>query len=234
MEATVTKNRLHPLLTAAAVSITVFSAVGVGAITGVLPSSIGSSREAAPLAAAPQAAPVQQVAPVMPAAPAVTPAPKPVKKVQAAAPRRAEPALYREYDESARVAQAPVYAPPPSVVAQAPKPVPAGTLGVVESVREVAQPGEHTAMGPIAGGIAGAVLGNQFGNGTGKKIMTVVGAAGGAFAGREIERHARGTKSWEITVRMDDGTQRTMTSATQPHWASGERVRLVDGRLQPV
>jgi outer membrane lipoprotein SlyB len=241
---TTAKTRLHPLLTAAAVSVTVFSAVGVGAMTGVLPTSFGSSKEAAQFESvtstvqAQPAAPVAQApqaAPVMPAAPAASPAPKVVKKqvVQhASAPRSSEPVSYRDYSEAPRVAQAPVYAPPPPTV-EAPKPF-IGTLGVVESVREVKQAGEHTAMGPIAGGIAGAVLGNQFGNGTGKKIMTVVGAAGGAFAGREIEKQARGTKSWEINVRLDDGSYRSMSSSTQPFWNAGDRVRLVDGKLQPV
>ena len=36
--------RLHPLLTAAAISITVFSAVGVAALTGLVPASIGSAK----------------------------------------------------------------------------------------------------------------------------------------------------------------------------------------------
>ena len=38
-----TKTRLHPLLTVAAVSLTVFSAIGIAALTGVLPHSSGSS-----------------------------------------------------------------------------------------------------------------------------------------------------------------------------------------------
>jgi outer membrane lipoprotein SlyB len=104
----------------------------------------------------------------------------------------------------------------------------------VQSVREVAQPGEHTALGPIAGGVAGAVIGNQFGHGTGKKIMTVLGAAGGAYAGREIEKQARATKRWEIEVRLDSGMQETVLSEVAPPFNPGDRVRVVDGRLQPV
>jgi hypothetical protein len=40
--------------------------------------------------------------------------------------------------------------------------------------------------GTVAGGVAGAVVGNQFGGGTGQAVMTGVGAAGGALAGREL------------------------------------------------
>jgi hypothetical protein len=40
-----TSSRLHPLLTAAAISVSVFAAVGVGTLTGLVPHSIGSGKE---------------------------------------------------------------------------------------------------------------------------------------------------------------------------------------------
>jgi outer membrane lipoprotein SlyB len=240
MEATL-KPRLHPLLTAAAISVTVFSAVGVGALTGVLPTSRGSVQETAPAAlttaAATPQAPVQalapEAAPAMPAARASSPSPKP-KKV-AARPHAPAPVAYSEYGQEPRVAQAPATTPPPPPV-EAPRPVvPAGTYGVVESVREVSQPAEKSnGIGPIAGGIAGAVLGNQVGHGMGKNIATVLGAAGGAYAGKEIEKRARAEKHWETTVRLEDGSARTVSSSAAPIWQPGNRVRLVDGQLQPV
>jgi outer membrane lipoprotein SlyB len=244
MEA-ITKPRLHPLLTAAAISVTVFSAVGVGALTGLLPTTRGSAPEVATVAApAPATATVStaipEVAPAMPAAPATSPVHKPAKKVvaRASAPSPAyqpAPVTNNDFGSDPRIAQAPSPYPPAPAPVEAPRAVvPAGTFGVVESVREITQPGETTGLGPIAGGIAGAVLGNQFGNGNGKKIMTVVGAAGGAFAGKEIEKHARGKKSWEISVRLDDGSHRSFTSSTEPFWQAGNRVRLVEGKLQPV
>ncbi len=246
MEATV-KPRLHPLLTAAAISVTVFSAVGVGALTGVLPTTRGSIYDSAPvsvIAPAPQAAsqaaiqaPAAQSTAVMPAAPATSPVHKPAKKVVArpATSYPSGPVAYNDYNHDPRLAQAPATTPPPRPV-EAPRPVvPAGTFGVVESVREVSQPAaKSNGLGPIAGGIAGAVLGNQVGHGMGKNIATVLGAAGGAYAGREIEQHARAEKHWETTVRLDDGSSRTVSSSTAPIWQSGNRVRLVDGRLLPV
>jgi outer membrane lipoprotein SlyB len=78
------------------------------------------------------------------------------------------------------------------------------------------------------------VLGNQVGHGMGKNIATVLGAAGGAYAGKEIEQKQRATKSWEITVRLDDGSYKTIESSTAPFWHGGERVRLVNGALQPA
>jgi outer membrane lipoprotein SlyB len=203
------KAGLHPLLTAAALSLTLFSAVGVGALTGLLPTSLGSSGTAAPTASAPVALPAPEhklpsssETPMPPAVAKATPKPKPKPRPKAA---------------------------------EAPKPVPAGVLGVVESVREIKQPAEKSnGVGPIAGGIAGAIFGNQFGKGGGRSVMTVLGAAGGALAGKEIERNVRATKHWEVDVRLEDGSQQTLTSRAQPFWHAGDRVRMIDGRLEPA
>jgi outer membrane lipoprotein SlyB len=238
-EAVTTNKRLHPLLTAAAISVTVFSAVGVAALTGVLPHSVSSSKDAGPAAVtaaaepgAPNLAPAPTLpadeVPMPPAAARSTPAKKPVKKHVAHAPAAPAPLAQipsQDFGEAPRVAQA------PAPVA----PAPAGMLGVVESVREVTKPAEKSnGVGPIAGGVAGAVVGNQFGHGMTKSVLTILGAAGGALAGKEIERNVRSTKTWEINVRLDDGSYRTLTSDTQPFWHGGERVRLVDGRLTPA
>jgi uncharacterized protein YcfJ len=219
-----TNARLHPLLTAAAISVTVFSAVGVATLTGLIPQSAGSGTEAVPA--------VEVPAPKVAEAPQVIEAPKPakpkVKVMRKAPPKPAPVASYPEYEPAPQLAQAPQ-------VVEAPKPAaPLGILATVEEVKEVTVPGEHTALGPIAGGVAGAVLGHQVGGGSGTKIATVLGALGGALAGRHIEKQARGEKRWEPVVRVEDGSQRTVQSTLQPFWHAGERVRFVDGTLQPV
>jgi outer membrane lipoprotein SlyB len=68
----------------------------------------------------------------------------------------------------------------------------------------------------------------------GKTIATVLGAAGGALGGKEIEKNVRATKHWEVVVRLDDGSYRTLKSDVTPYWHGGERVRLLDGRLTPA
>jgi outer membrane lipoprotein SlyB len=242
MQEAVTNKRLHPLLTAAAISVTVFSAVGVGAMTGLLPISHSTTAQPTPelVSKAPDTAiptppigpsAVKEASEMPPAAPVSTPARKPVKKHVAVA-RATVPQP---------VAQAPEYFPPPSAQApapapiEAPRPVPAGILGVVESVKEVSQPAEKSnGVGPIAGGIAGALLGHQVGQGTGRTIATVLGAAGGALGGKEIEKNVRSTKHWEVVVRLDDGSYRTLKSDVAPYWHGGERVRLLDGKLNPA
>jgi outer membrane lipoprotein SlyB len=40
--------------------------------------------------------------------------------------------------------------------------------------------------------------------------------------------------SYEIRVRLDDGTLRTFHQNSAPGWHTGERVRIVKGRLRPA
>jgi outer membrane lipoprotein SlyB len=100
------------------------------------------------------------------------------------------------------------------------------TCGVIEGVREVQQKGKGTGLGAVGGGVVGAAVGNQFGHGNGKAAMTVLGAIGGGLAGNEVEKRARSETVYEVRVRMDDGSLRTLTQKTAP--APGSRV-TVDG-----
>ena len=216
--------RLHPLLLLAAVSLTVFSAVGIAALTGLIPHSKGSvTADAPPLTV--QAPAVTQVEPVQ-SAPV---APRPVKKhvARAASPKPVETVAVPGFGEPAPapIAQAPQAVEPKPVV----KP---GLLGTVVAVREVEQKGEGKGVGAVGGGLAGAVLGHNIGDHN--KLLTVLGAAGGAFVGNQIEKQARATKHWDLTVRYDDGTTQTFASEAQPFWHQGDRVRLYEGKLQPV
>jgi len=93
-------------------------------------------------------------------------------------------------------------------------------------VREVEVKGEGTGLGAIGGAVVGGALGNQVGKGNGRKAMTVLGAVGGGLAGHEIEKRARSEKHYEVRVRMDDGSVRTLTQKTAP--TPGARV-TVDG-----
>ncbi len=217
--------RLHPLLTLAAVSLTAFSAVGVAALTGLIPHS-KAKEEAQPTVQMQAEAPNVESVPA--AAPAPVAAPKPVKKhvAHAATPKPVETVTVPGFGAPAPVAQAPQ-------VIETPKPVvKPGVLGTVVAVREVEQKGEGKGLGAVGGGLAGAVLGHNIGDHN--KLVTILGAAGGAFVGNQVEKQARATKHWELTVRYDDGTTQTFASEAQPFWHQGDRVRLYEGRLQPV
>jgi outer membrane lipoprotein SlyB len=61
--------------------------------------------------------------------------------------------------------------------------------------------------------------------------MTISGAAGSAFAGNEIEKSAKKRRAYRVTVRMDDGSFRTVSLSSPPAFNVGDKVRVVEGRL---
>lgn len=104
--------------------------------------------------------------------------------------------------------------------------------GVIESVRAIDAKGEGSGIGAVGGAVVGGLLGNQVGGGDGKKIMTAVGAVGGAVAGNEIEKRVKTTRSYEITVRFDDGSSRVISEADTPTWHAGDKVKVIDGVIR--
>jgi outer membrane lipoprotein SlyB len=106
--------------------------------------------------------------------------------------------------------------------------------GTVTAIREIDKPGKATGLGAVAGGVVGGVLGRQIAGKDHRTAGTVIGAAGGAVAGHVIEKKAREGKTWEISVRFDDGSTRVFTQDTHPSWSAGTRVRLVNGALAPL
>ena len=51
---------------------------------------------------------------------------------------------------------------------------------------------------------------------------------------KEVERSARSDKRYEVSVRLQDGSVKTVSSDALPAWKSGDKVRVVKGRLEPV
>jgi outer membrane lipoprotein SlyB len=132
-------------------------------------------------------------------------------------------------------------APAKGKTAHAAKPAPAATTaaadtcascGTVESVKAETRKGEGTGLGAVAGGVLGGVVGHQVGGGNGKKAMTVLGAVGGGFAGHEVEKRARSTTVYQVRLRMDDGTTRTVTQQTAP--AVGGRFEVEGSTLKAI
>jgi len=125
---------------------------------------------------------------------------------------------------------APVTAPP---VNAAPHEV-CRNCGVVESVSTVSRVGQTRGIagtkvtpGMAIGGVVGGVLGNQIGSGNGRAATTVLGAAGGAYAGHQIERSRARYNAYVMHIRMDDGTMRTVEQRTPI--AKGSHV-IVEGK----
>lgn len=55
------------------------------------------------------------------------------------------------------------------------------------------------------------------------------GAADGVAAGTQDETRAGPTGSYEITVRLADGSRRVIDHASPANWRPGERVIVIDG-----
>jgi outer membrane lipoprotein SlyB len=104
--------------------------------------------------------------------------------------------------------------------------------GVIESTRELDTSGTASGIGAVGGAVLGGVLGHQVGDGRGKDVATVAGAVGGAVAGNEIEKRTKTTKSYEVTVRFNNGSSRVFNEANS-NWRNGDHVRVTDGVIRP-
>jgi outer membrane lipoprotein SlyB len=104
--------------------------------------------------------------------------------------------------------------------------------GVIDSVREVTTKGEGSGLGVVGGAIVGGLLGNQVGAGSGKDVATVAGAVGGAVAGNQIEKSVKSTKSYDITVRFEDGSSRVINEENGAAWRPGDRVKVINGGIR--
>ena len=113
--------------------------------------------------------------------------------------------------------------------AQSPPPAGCQNCGVVQSVNAVQQKGQASGVGLIAGGVLGGVLGHQIGSGRGNTVATIAGAGLGAAAGNQVEKNVNTKTSWNVAIRMDNGTLRTFYYSSPPTVVAGERVKLIDG-----
>jgi outer membrane lipoprotein SlyB len=223
------KKSLHPLIAVAAGSVIVFSLVGVAAMTGLLPNSNGE----------PKADVDHRTVSVG-------------DDTKASANSNATTLVVDQADKTSdtQVTKSPSTAkvekkPVEQKAAQKSSPQNSSTTtaekneklicnqcGVIESVRSVEQKAEKgSGVGAVAGAVLGGVIGNQIGGGNGRKLATVAGAVGGGYAGNEIEKSRNTRTTYEVRVKMENGDIRTFTPENKPEWRSGDRVKLVDGRL---
>ena len=218
-------SRIHPLIAAAAVAVILVSGTGIAAITGWLPTSRAVS-----------APPEQSASAVMQSAQVAS---APVTAAPAySAPRDQANEAVREARQHHHVARAvPSYRDPNGVSANAyssaaPRaPAYDPNAGEVVAINAVQAPEPTTGIGAVGGAIAGGLLGNQIGNGRGRTLATIAGAVGGGFAGNGIEHEVRKATSYQVQVRMQDGSYRNFTYPSQPSFEPGERVRVVGDTL---
>ncbi|MRW86730.1 glycine zipper 2TM domain-containing protein [Pseudoduganella sp. FT26W] len=151
------------------------------------------------------------------------------------APAASQPMAYNDAPPAGAAAMAPgVSQGRGQAPEQEARSAPCSNCGVVESVRTIEHRPQGSGVGAAGGAILGGLLGNQVGSGHGRQIATVAGAVGGAVAGNQIEGNMKTTHSWDVVVRMDNGSKRTIHSSAQPQWRSGDSVRIVKGQLRSM
>lgn len=108
--------------------------------------------------------------------------------------------------------------------------------GVVQSIALVQQDSSSTPIGAgtIAGAVVGGILGHQIGDGTGNTAATVLGAAGGAYAGHELEKRNQTQQGnvYQLTIRLNNGSYQTLTQTTHNDIRVGDSVRIDNGVAQ--
>ena len=175
---------------------------------------------------------------VSPAIAPVTPA-GPTESVPVQ-PRAGEkkPTTAKQATQPSKPAASPGKPASPSISAAAPAtaPPPAKEIchdcGTVTAVTPVEREGTPSGAGAVAGGVLGAVVGSQVGRGQGKDVATILGAIGGGVAGNVVEKKMKKETVFQVQVRMDDGSTRSVERAEPV--GVGVRVRLQGDTLQPL
>jgi outer membrane lipoprotein SlyB len=204
------KPTIHPMVAMACAAVIALSATGIAAFSGVLQTKPANAGAPLPLAAN-AANTAASSGTADPAAAALAPA------GAGQAGSKASVGSVGARPDAKRTAQASA-------------PVDA-SAGVIESIRPIKHTPPTSGVGAVAGGVVGGVVGNQIGGGNGKTAMTVLGAVGGGVLGNHIEKQQKTTTSYQVSVRMDNGTRRTVSLSQVGGWQVGERVRLQQGQL---
>jgi outer membrane lipoprotein SlyB len=151
------------------------------------------------------------------------------------APQQAQQLAYNDAPPAGSSAVAPAMSQGPGQMQeQEARNAPCSNCGVVESVRAIEHRAQGSGAGAVGGAVLGGLLGNQVGSGHGRQLATVAGAVGGAVAGNQIEGNMKKTTSWDVSVRMDNGSRRVIHTSHQPDWRNGDAVRIVKGQLRPI
>ena len=102
---------------------------------------------------------------------------------------------------------------------------------VVEAINVIEVKGEGNYLGMIAAAAADLASEQRTGQTAGKTIATVAGAAGGAYAGREIENRMKTTKHYEVIARLESGGTQAVSYESESGFRVGDRVKVENGTL---
>lgn len=104
--------------------------------------------------------------------------------------------------------------------------------GVVQAVELVRQQSSSSdiGLGTLAGAVVGGIVGNQVGSGRGNTAATVIGAAGGAYVGHELEKRPQQQQDvHRLNIRMEDGSHQSVIQSPEYDIRVGDRVQVDNG-----
>ena len=229
LHSTFKRTGMHPMLILAALAVILFCLAGTAAIMGWIPSSVGGNTPRGDLTEADRLALSTQMAPARSST--LAPAAAGIDLRDQPSSNYAEPKRYAETAPRQDRYEEPVKRAPAKVASAKAW---CSNCGNVESIRQIKSRAEGSGLGAAGGAVLGGLLGSQIGDGSGKKLATVAGAVGGAVVGNQVEGNVRATTTYEIKVRLDDGSARTFRQDTEPQWRTGQRVKVVNGSLRSV
>lgn len=217
----ISTRKLHPVVAMAAASVLIFGVVASAKTLGWLPISSATAAVADPVIT------VERVAEI-PAAPEAREqwhVIEPNEPVQTASTRvrvaevKQQPIQQKPYAEYGHQS--------PATTARYASCV---DCGVVTGITPMAAAGNGpTGIGAVLGAVAGGVIGHQIGGGSGRKIATVAGALGGAYAGNRYESSR--VRGYEMSVRLDSGEVRSVYYDSHPGFAVGDAIRISGGHV---
>ncbi|MBE9609068.1 glycine zipper 2TM domain-containing protein [Chitinilyticum piscinae] len=231
--------RIHPVFLATAVVVMLTCAAVIAHQFGWIGPQPVAATATAPLSASAPALVAQ----------ASTPAPQPAATPLLATPAPStEPVASPTSKPTARPTPRPTRKPTPRpqitpypdqevVIAPTPRITPRPlcmTCGHVVAIQPRTIPGEASPLGAVIGGGVGYAIGNQIGKGKGKNVARAVGTIGGLLLGREIEKQARSTTVYDVSVEFEDGHSEVINYLQPPQFSVGSKVRREsDGSLSP-
>lgn len=117
-----------------------------------------------------------------------------------------------------------------------------GVCGVIQSIAAAAERQVWTPLGSVApnslgvaglSGMSGTSTQMQFGPGLKNQGLVVIGAAGGAVYAQKPNEYRR--TRWDVTLKMDDGTTRVVSLATEPLFVQeGDYVRVMGNNIELI
>ena len=106
------------------------------------------------------------------------------------------------------------------------------SCGVIDGYSPVQVKGQNNGVGAVAGGVGGALIGSKIAGRNNHTLGGVIGAVGGGLLGNALETHERTTTAYDVRVRMNDGSIRTVRQSTVP--AVGQRVNVEGNSLKAI